>query len=169
VVSWGDEPIHSCLASLATTRLRGFLIGDRPPHSILDLDRNFRLDRQLVLAGRRLASRKTTSGDMRAIMLLISSRTPLCANAPTMIDVLIGDAAHASSPIMGQGGCLAMEDAVILANALLGNSGNKWCSTAGGRKTLPAPNLTYDNVLYHILESPWPVVLFRLPSPDRRS
>jgi len=26
-----------------------------------------------------------------------------------------------------------------------------------------------DNLLYHILESPWPVVLFRLPSPDRRS
>jgi hypothetical protein len=26
-----------------------------------------------------------------------------------------------------------------------------------------------DNVLYHILESSWRVVLFRLPSPDRRS
>lgn len=32
--------------------------------------------------------------------------------------VLIGDAAHASSPLMGQGGCLAMEDALILAESL---------------------------------------------------
>lgn len=32
--------------------------------------------------------------------------------------VLIGDAAHASSPMMGQGGCLAMEDAVVLAEEL---------------------------------------------------
>ena len=33
--------------------------------------------------------------------------------------VLIGDAAHASSPMMGQGGCLAMEDASVLAKVLL--------------------------------------------------
>jgi len=32
--------------------------------------------------------------------------------------VLIGDAAHASSPMMGQGGCLAMEDAAVLAEEL---------------------------------------------------
>lgn len=32
--------------------------------------------------------------------------------------VLIGDAAHASSPMMGQGGCMAMEDAVVLAEEL---------------------------------------------------
>jgi 2-polyprenyl-6-methoxyphenol hydroxylase-like FAD-dependent oxidoreductase len=32
--------------------------------------------------------------------------------------VLIGDAAHASSPMMGQGGCLAMEDACVLAETL---------------------------------------------------
>ncbi len=32
--------------------------------------------------------------------------------------VLIGDAAHASLPIMGQGGCLAMEDAWVLAEVL---------------------------------------------------
>jgi FAD-dependent urate hydroxylase len=32
--------------------------------------------------------------------------------------LLIGDAAHASSPILGQGGCLAMEDAVVLAEIL---------------------------------------------------
>jgi FAD-dependent urate hydroxylase len=32
--------------------------------------------------------------------------------------VLIGDAAHASSPMMGQGGCLAIEDAWVLAEVL---------------------------------------------------
>jgi 2-polyprenyl-6-methoxyphenol hydroxylase-like FAD-dependent oxidoreductase len=34
--------------------------------------------------------------------------------------VLIGDAAHASSPMMGQGGCMAMEDAYLLAQCLCG-------------------------------------------------
>src|SRR5262249_30623290 len=32
--------------------------------------------------------------------------------------VLGGDAAHASSPMMGQGGCMAMEDACVLAEEL---------------------------------------------------
>src|SRR5262249_36241166 len=32
--------------------------------------------------------------------------------------VLIGDAAHATSPMLGQGGCLAMEDALVLAEEL---------------------------------------------------
>ena len=32
--------------------------------------------------------------------------------------ILIGDAAHASSPMMGQGGCMAMEDAWMLAESL---------------------------------------------------
>lgn len=32
--------------------------------------------------------------------------------------VLIGDAAHASCPMMGQGGCMAMEDACVLAETL---------------------------------------------------
>jgi 2-polyprenyl-6-methoxyphenol hydroxylase-like FAD-dependent oxidoreductase len=32
--------------------------------------------------------------------------------------VLIGDAAHAMSPMMGQGGCMAMEDALVLAEEL---------------------------------------------------
>ena len=32
--------------------------------------------------------------------------------------VLVGDAAHATSPMMGQGGCLAIEDAVVLAEQL---------------------------------------------------
>jgi len=33
--------------------------------------------------------------------------------------VLIGDAAHATTPNMGQGACLAIEDAAVLANCLL--------------------------------------------------
>jgi 2-polyprenyl-6-methoxyphenol hydroxylase-like FAD-dependent oxidoreductase len=32
--------------------------------------------------------------------------------------LLVGDAAHASSPMMGQGGCMALEDALVLAEAL---------------------------------------------------
>jgi 2-polyprenyl-6-methoxyphenol hydroxylase-like FAD-dependent oxidoreductase len=32
--------------------------------------------------------------------------------------ILVGDAAHASSPMMGQGGCMAMEDACTLAKEL---------------------------------------------------
>jgi FAD-dependent urate hydroxylase len=36
--------------------------------------------------------------------------------------VLIGDAAHASSPMMGQGGCMAMEDAYVLAESLRAHS-----------------------------------------------
>jgi 2-polyprenyl-6-methoxyphenol hydroxylase-like FAD-dependent oxidoreductase len=32
--------------------------------------------------------------------------------------VLVGDAAHASSPMMGQGGCMAMEDGCVLAEEL---------------------------------------------------
>ena len=32
--------------------------------------------------------------------------------------LLVGDAAHASSPLMGQGGCMAMEDACVLAKEL---------------------------------------------------
>ncbi|HLW92526.1 MAG TPA: FAD-dependent monooxygenase, partial [Roseiarcus sp.] len=32
--------------------------------------------------------------------------------------VLVGDAAHASSPLMGQGGCMAMEDACVLGETL---------------------------------------------------
>jgi 2-polyprenyl-6-methoxyphenol hydroxylase-like FAD-dependent oxidoreductase len=42
--------------------------------------------------------------------------------------VLIGDAAHPTTPNLGQGGCMAIEDAAVLARRLLG----------GGA---PAPNL----------------------------
>jgi len=36
--------------------------------------------------------------------------------------VLMGDAAHATTPNMGQGACMAVEDAVVLANLLEGSS-----------------------------------------------
>ncbi|WP_147197534.1 FAD-dependent urate hydroxylase HpxO [Pantoea sp. MBD-2R] len=35
---------------------------------------------------------------------------------------LLGDAAHSTTPDIGQGGCAAMEDAVVLANSLQSNS-----------------------------------------------
>jgi 2-polyprenyl-6-methoxyphenol hydroxylase-like FAD-dependent oxidoreductase len=38
--------------------------------------------------------------------------------------VLIGDAAHASSPMMGQGGCMAMEDACVLSDMLRAEGGD---------------------------------------------
>lgn len=36
--------------------------------------------------------------------------------------VLLGDAAHATTPNMGQGACMAIEDAVILANCIVKNN-----------------------------------------------
>jgi 2-polyprenyl-6-methoxyphenol hydroxylase-like FAD-dependent oxidoreductase len=44
--------------------------------------------------------------------------------------VLIGDAAHASPPHMGQGGAMAMEDVVVLAEVL--------CATDGVESALAA-------------------------------
>jgi hypothetical protein len=44
--------------------------------------------------------------------------------------ILIGDAAHASSPMMGQGGCMAMEDARVLADKLVK------CGSLGRRASL---------------------------------
>lgn len=38
--------------------------------------------------------------------------------------LLIGDAAHASTPFMGQGGAMAVEDAVVLGRMVAENSGN---------------------------------------------
>eukprot|EP00924_Labyrinthula_sp_SR-Ha-C_P005655 snap_masked-scaffold_14-processed-gene-1.10-mRNA-1 protein AED:0.01 eAED:0.04 QI:0/-1/0/1/-1/1/1/0/417 len=54
------------------------------------------------------------------------NRVPVCDleydNIPTYVNgnvVLIGDAAHATTPTLGQGGCQAMEDAIILGNCLV--------------------------------------------------
>ena len=45
--------------------------------------------------------------------------TPLPALAVGRV-ALLGDAAHAMTPDLGQGGCQAFEDAVALANVLAG-------------------------------------------------
>jgi FAD-dependent urate hydroxylase len=51
--------------------------------------------------------------------------------------VLIGDAAHAASPLMGQGGSLAMEDAAVLAEELRIQSGIGEALAAYARRRLP--------------------------------
>lgn len=48
--------------------------------------------------------------------------------------VLIGDAAHSSSPFMGQGGAMALEDAVLLAEMLDGASDVPATLTAFGQR-----------------------------------
>ncbi|TPX59863.1 hypothetical protein SpCBS45565_g07640 [Spizellomyces sp. 'palustris'] len=42
--------------------------------------------------------------------------------------VMIGDAAHGTAPDLGQGGCQAMEDGWVLANALKSHPGNVWAA-----------------------------------------
>ena len=58
--------------------------------------------------------------------------------------VLIGDAAHASSPMMGQGGCMAMEDAYVLAESLcrsstLAEASRGVCAETAAASELGAP------------------------------
>ncbi len=49
--------------------------------------------------------------------LAIHSHDPINSFARGRV-VLLGDAAHTSAPDLGQGGCMAMEDALVLANYL---------------------------------------------------
>ncbi|GAB5446325.1 FAD-dependent oxidoreductase [Gymnodinialimonas sp.] len=51
---------------------------------------------------------------------------------------LIGDAAHASTPFMGQGGAMAMQDAVVLAQALDAHDTLDAALTAFGTARFPA-------------------------------
>ncbi|MCY6379765.1 FAD-dependent oxidoreductase [Hoeflea prorocentri] len=51
--------------------------------------------------------------------------------------VLIGDAAHASTPFMGQGGAMAMQDAVVLAEALALHETLDGALDAFGKARLP--------------------------------
>jgi len=74
--------------------------------------------------------------------------------------VLVGDAAHASLPMMGQGGCMAMEDACVLAETL--------CRSA----TLAEALTTYElrrrpRVSWIHEESQAVAHSFRLPPPVR--
>lgn len=50
---------------------------------------------------------------------------------------LIGDAAHASTPFMGQGGAMAMQDAVVLAEALQAHDRLEDALTAFGHARFP--------------------------------
>ena len=45
--------------------------------------------------------------------------------------VLVGDAAHAMTPDLGQGGCQALEDAVVLGRLLTDCGGPADCRAAG--------------------------------------
>lgn len=58
--------------------------------------------------------------------------------------VLIGDAAHASTPFMGQGGAMAMQDAVVLAQALTQKDGLETALTAFGEARYPVCNFVQD-------------------------
>ncbi|MFT5061913.1 MAG: 2-polyprenyl-6-methoxyphenol hydroxylase-like FAD-dependent oxidoreductase, partial [Polaromonas sp.] len=48
-----------------------------------------------------------------------------------------GDAAHASTPFMGQGGAMAMQDAVVLADALSAHKTLEKVLTAFGAARIP--------------------------------
>ncbi|HWZ42595.1 MAG TPA: FAD-dependent monooxygenase [Candidatus Saccharimonadales bacterium] len=61
---------------------------------------------------------------------------------------LLGDAAHALTPNLGQGACLALEDALVLANCLSGN-----VSMAEGFRSYES--LRFSHVLSTVLRSRW--------------
>ena len=58
--------------------------------------------------------------------------------------VLIGDAAHASTPFMGQGGALAMQDALVLADALDKHRSPDTALAAFGDVRLPVCQFVQD-------------------------
>ena len=51
--------------------------------------------------------------------------------------VLVGDAAHARSPMLGQGGCMAMEDACVLAEELRSGASVEAALTGFARRRKP--------------------------------
>ena len=76
--------------------------------------------------------------------------------------VLIGDAAHASSPMMGQGGCMALEDACVLAESLRRNA-----TTAGAIESYVARRRPRVSWVHQ--ESDAAAQGFRLPSDTRNA
>ncbi|QSI32248.1 FAD-dependent oxidoreductase [Variovorax sp. RKNM96] len=58
--------------------------------------------------------------------------------------LLIGDAAHASTPFMGQGGAMAVEDAVVLAEMLGGDGINEHTLKAFGERRFPMCRFVQD-------------------------
>ncbi len=71
------------------------------------------------------------SGWPKPVQALIQTLDPLASNRLEISDIdpperlvrgriaLLGDAAHATTPTLGQGGCQAMEDAIVLAQFLV--------------------------------------------------
>lgn len=74
--------------------------------------------------------------------------------------VLVGDAAHASSPMMGQGGCLAIEDAWVLAEILRAEATVEGALAAYTRRRRPRVTWVHEQSRA-IADS------FRLPPPVR--
>lgn len=58
--------------------------------------------------------------------------------------LLIGDAAHASTPFMGQGGAMALEDAVVLAEELASEGALEQALLAFGQRRHPMCRLVQD-------------------------
>ncbi|SCX61180.1 FAD-dependent oxidoreductase [Variovorax sp. EL159] len=58
--------------------------------------------------------------------------------------LLIGDAAHASTPFMGQGGAMAVEDAVVLAEMLAADGIGEQTLQAFGRRRYPMCRFVQD-------------------------
>jgi 2-polyprenyl-6-methoxyphenol hydroxylase-like FAD-dependent oxidoreductase len=59
--------------------------------------------------------------------------------------VLLGDAAHATTPNMGQGACMAIEDAAILANTIASNPSVEMAFLAFERKRIPRTTAIVKN------------------------
>jgi 2-polyprenyl-6-methoxyphenol hydroxylase-like FAD-dependent oxidoreductase len=76
--------------------------------------------------------------------------------------ILIGDAAHASSPMMGQGGCMAMEDAWVLAEKLVNCSSLDGALTSFVAQRLPRVRWVHQ-------ESAAVAASFRLPASVRNA
>jgi len=98
-------------------------------------------------AGIKAELRKHFEGWHESVQLLIEdmdvskiARVEICDTdtLPTLIDpsgraLLIGDAAHATAPDLGQGGCLAMEDSFVVAKLLKAAGLSK--TSSGGMPT----------------------------------
>ena len=74
--------------------------------------------------------------------------------------VLVGDAAHASLPMMGQGGCMAMEDACVLAETLCRSATRAAALTTYELRRRPRVSWIHE-------ESQAVAHSFRLPPPVR--
>lgn len=143
VHSVGGYVTAGSLFALGLTSWQVFDLGGRRQAGLNDADR-----RWPVLLLRRAASVRTAErqGDLpgslreyfagwaEPVQLLIDRLDPQSTNRVEVADIepfmtwtkgwvaLLGDAGHSTTPDIGQGGCRAMEDAVVLAMALQTNT-----------------------------------------------